>query len=209
MAKRLLVLILIVTGLALALQAADKPATQRELVYLQNGSDLRISIETGRAKEGWAPVAISVAGAQITAAMDEKGRVVQSRAKGSDKRGLALFTIELEKNRILLGRESHAIVIYEQNLVRTRIRLVAGVIPLPVRMDQTGKNGKLRFGGLEITAQIGEADRFAASRAVRPAGAKPGSAAVRPAGFTAAPPAARGFGAKAQLSPSRIKARAK
>lgn len=217
MAKRLLVLALVTFGLVLALQAADKRTTQGDWVYMQNGSGVRISIETYRAKEGWTPVIVSVAGAEVSAMMDSKGRVVQAWAKGLDKRGLTLFTIELDKGRVAFGNEAHAVRVYEQNNVRTRLRIAESVVQLPVRMDQTGKDGKLRFGGLEIPAQVSEVDQAAPGRAINPTGAKRGSAgirplnraAIRPAGVTAASPIARGFGAKAQLSPSRLRARGK
>ena len=217
MAKRSLVLILMATGLMLAAQGADKRATQGDLVYLQNGSDVRISIETARATAGWTPVIVSVAGTDITVVMDSTGRVVQERAKGQDKRGLALFTVELEKGRILLGSEAHAVQVFEQDNVRTRFRIAEGVIQLPVRMAPTGKNGTLRFGNLEIPAQVSAVDRAVPGRAISQKGVKAGSEAInpavlagtRPAGPASTPLISRGFGAKAQLAPSRLRARAK
>jgi hypothetical protein len=193
MAKRLMVLMLVAAGLTLALQASAKRTTQGDLVYLQNGSDLRISIETYRTKGGWTPVTVSVAGAEIRAVMDEKGRVVRELDRGISKRGAALFTIELDHGRILLGGEAHAILVYEQNSVRTRLQL-DGAIALPVRMDRTGKNGTLRFGGLEIPAQVAENGQ--------PQRAQSG---IRAAGPSSAPSISRGFGAPARLSPSRLR----
>ncbi len=217
MAKRLLVLILMGTGLVLAMLGADKRTTQSDWVYLQNGSGVRVSIETYRAKGGWTPVIVSMAGAEVSAVMDSKGRVVQAWAKGFDKRGLTLFTIELEKGRVLLGREAHAVQVYEQNNVRTRLQIAESVIQLPVRMDQTGRNGKLRFGGLEIPAQVSEVDRAAVGRIFTPKEIKAGSgtirptvpAGTRPAGLASTPPISRGFGAKALLAPSRLRAHVK
>ena len=217
MAKRLLVLALVTVGLVLALQAADKRTTQGDLVYLQNGSNLRISIETYRARDGWTPVIVSVAGAEVSAVMDSKGRVVHEWAKGLDKHSIPLFTIELDKGRVMLAREAHGVQVFEQNNMRTRFEIAESVIQLPVRMDRTGKNGRLRFGGLEIPAQVGEVDHAAQSRVINPAGAKPGLTgirlmglpAIRPAGVASASPIARGFGAKAQLVASRLRARGK
>jgi hypothetical protein len=215
MNKRFLFVVLL--ALAFALPAMADGVPQRDFLYLQNGSDLRISIETYRAKGGWTPVIVSVAGAEVSAVMDEKGRVVHTWAKGLDKHGLALFTIELDKGRILLGRETHAILVYEQNPIRMRFRLTDSVVQLPVRLDAMGKTGELRFGGLEIPAQVNEVGRSSVGRVVNPTGAKlglvrfgpAGPAAIRSAGPDSAPFSAKGFGAKAQLVPSRLRARAK
>jgi hypothetical protein len=147
-------LFVVILALMFALPATGRGETQRDLIYLQKGSDLRISIETYQARQGWTPVIVSVAGANVTAAMDAKGRVFRNGADARDGRGLPLFTIELEKGRILLGRESHPIRVYEQNNVRARFAIAETVIQLPVRMDQTGRNGKLLFGRLEILARI-------------------------------------------------------
>lgn len=207
MVKRILVLTLL--ALPFALRAAAPSATQSNWVYLQNGSSLRISIETYQAREGWTPVIVSVAGADVSAVMDGQGRVFQAWAKGSDKYILPFFTIELEKGRILLGRESHAIRVYEQNSVRTRFVIAEGAIALPLSLGQGNKAGTLRFGGLEVPAQVREADHAASSRLMKPAPAKPGLTAIRPAGFTAPLPVEKGPRSMAQLIPSQIRARGK
>ena len=216
MIKRILVLTLL--ALPLVLQAAAPGATQSNLVYLQNGSSLRISIETYQAREGWTPVIVSVAGAEVSAVMDVQGRVVHfvagaevstptngqgrvahARVKGLDKPILPLFTIELEKGRILLGREAHAIRIYEQNGVRTRFMIAEGAIALPLGLDRQGKAGTLRFGGLEIPARVN------AINPTRPLGNKFNPQAV----VAAQSMVQRGHSTEAQLAPSRIRARGK
>src|SRR5512143_3890504 len=138
MVRRLSVLIFVAVGLVLALQAADKRATAGEWLYLQTGSDLRVSIETIRAQKGWTPVIVSTGGAEVSAVMDTDGRVLHDWAKGLGKRGIPLFTIDLEKGQVLLGREAHFIRIYEQNAVRTRFAIAEGVVALPLRMDPQG-----------------------------------------------------------------------
>lgn len=201
--------ILVVLALAFVLPVSSRGATQSNWVYLQSGSNLRISIETYRAREGWTPVIVSVAGADVSAVMDGNGRVVHEWAKGQDKRSLPLFTIELDKGIILLGREAHAIVVYEQNPMRMRFRLADSMIQLPVWMDQQGRAGKLRFGGMEIPAQVREADRAVGHPAIKPAGTNLGLAAIRPAVFAAPLLTEKGPRASAQLIPSRIRARGK
>jgi hypothetical protein len=192
-------LFVVVLALAFALPAAAGGGTQRDLLYLQNGSGVRVSIETYRAKEGWTPVIVSVAGAEVSAAMDAKGRVFRNGADARDGRGLPLFTIELEKGRILIGRESHATNVYEQNAVRTRLRLVEGAILLPLQLDARGAGGTLRFGGLGIPATVNQTApvRTVGNRLNRPAAAA----------TQVAPP--KGHKAFAQLTPSRIRARGK
>jgi hypothetical protein len=146
--------IMVVLALAFVLPASSRGATQSNWVYLQSGSNLRISIETYQARDGWTPVIVSVAGAEVSAVMDGNGRVVYEWAQGLDKHCIPLFTIELEKGRILLGREAHAIRVYEQNGVRTRFEIAEGAIALPLGLDRQGKAGTLRFGGLEIPARV-------------------------------------------------------
>jgi hypothetical protein len=197
MNKRFLFVVLL--ALALALPAAAGGGTQRDLLYLQNGSGVRVSIETYRAKEGWTPVIVSVAGAEVSAAMDAKGRVFRNGADARDGRGLPLFTIELEKGRILIGRESHATNVYEQNAVRTRLRLVEGAILMPLQLDARGAGGTLRFGGLGIPVTVNRTNppHTAGSRMDR-------------RGFVANQiHSSNGPKASAQLTPSRIRARGK
>lgn len=194
MVKRILVLTLL--AVPLVLQAAAPSATQYNWVYLQSGSNLRISIETYQAREGWTPVIVSVAGAEVSAVMDGQGRVVQAWAKGLDKRSLPLFTIELEKGRILLGREAHAIRVFEQNNVRTRFEIAEAAILLPLRLGQGNKAGTLRFGGLEISARVN------AINPTRMTGNR-----FNPQAMVAAPLIVqKGHGAEARLMSSRIRA---
>jgi len=182
-----------------ALQAAAPGATQSNWVYLQSGSNLRISIETYQTRQGWTPVIVSVAGAEVSAVMDGQGRVVQAWAKGLDKRSLPLFTIELDKGRILLGREAHAIRVYEQNNVRTRFEIAEAAILLPLRLGQGNKAGTLRFGGLEIPARV---------NAINPTRTTVNK--FNPQAVVAAPLIVqKGHRAEAQLAPSRIRGRAK
>ncbi len=202
MAKRLLVLILMGTGLMLAVQGADKRTTQGDYVYMQNGSGVRVSIETYRAKAGWTPVVLSLGGTSVSAVMDRNGRVVHDWAKGQDKRGVALFTIELEKGRILLGREAHSIRIYEQNGVRTRFEIAEGAIALPLRLGQGNRAATLRFGGLEIPARVG------ATNPVRMT-AKGFNKQVAVTARPTVPTGPKGRSSEAQLVPSRIRARGK
>jgi hypothetical protein len=197
MIKRILILALL--ALPLVLQAAAPGATQSSWVYLQSCSNLRISIETYQAREGWTPVIVSVAGAEVSAVMDGQGRVVHAWAKGLDKRSLPLFTIELEKGRILLGREAHAIRVYEQNGVRTRFEIAEGAIALPLSLGQGNKAGTLRFGGLEIPARV---------NVINPTRTTVNK--FNPQAVVAAPLIVqKGHGAEAQLTPSRIRARGK
>lgn len=192
-------LFVVLLALVFALPAMADGGAQRDFLYLQNGSDLRISIEAYQARDGWTPVIVSVAGAEVSAVMDEKGRVVHAWAKGLDKRSLPLFTIELEKGRILLGREAHPIRVYEQNGVRTRFEIAEGAIALPLSFGQVNKAGTLRFGGLEIPARVN------AANPTRRTGNKFNRLAV----VTARPIVHHGRSAEAQLMPSRIRARGK
>lgn len=202
MAKRLLALALVTVGLALALQGADRRTTQGDWVYLQDGSSLRISIETYRAKGGWTPVVVSLGGASVSAVMDSEGRVVHSWSKGFGKRGIPLFTIELEQGRIMLGREAHSIRIYEQNGVRTRFEIAEGVIALPLQLGQGNKAATLGFGGLEIPARVSATNpvRMTAKGFNKQVGV-----AVQPTALTGP----KGRSSEAQLVPSRIRARGK
>jgi hypothetical protein len=131
--------------------------------------------------------------------MDGQGRVVQAWAKGLDKRSLPLFTIELEKGRILLGREAHAIRVFEQNSVRTRFMLTEGAIALPLGLDGQGKAGKLRFGGLEIPARVNVMNPARTTANMFNPQAVVATQSIVP----------KGHGAEAQLTPSRIRARGK
>jgi hypothetical protein len=197
MVKRISVLV--VLALAFVLPASSRGATQSNWVYLESGSNLRISIETYQTRQGWTPVIVSVAGADVSAVMDRQGRVVHDWAKGLDKHSIPLFTIDLEKGRVLLGREAHAIRIYEQNGVRTRFEIADGAIALPLRLGEGNKAGALRFGGLEIPARV---------NAINPARAV-GNKIDRQAVVAAQLVVRRGRRTEAQLTPSRIRVRGK
>lgn len=197
MNKRYLFVVLL--ALALALPAMADGGTQRDLFYLQNGSGVRVSIETYQARQGWTPVIVSVAGANVTAAMDASGRVFRNGADARDGRGLPLFTIELEKGRIRMGRESHVINVFEQNGLRTRFGLAEGAILLPLRLDDQSTGGTLRFGGLGIPATVNR------TNSLRTAGSL-----MDRRGFVANQiHSLKGPKASAQLTPSRIRARGK
>jgi hypothetical protein len=191
--------VLVVLALAFVLPASSRGATQSNWVYLQNGSNLRISIETYQARDGWTPVIVSVAGADVSAVMDAKGRVFRGRGEGLDGRGVPLFTVDLEKGNIQLGRETHVIRVYEQNGVRTSLAIAESTITLPLCLDQGSKTGTLRFGGLEIPATVNSINP------TRTAGNRFGRGAAVALQVTSQ----KGHGAFAQLTPSRIRARGK
>lgn len=140
-----------------------------------------------------------VARAEGSTMMDRKGPVAHARAKSLDIHSLPLFTIELNKGRILLGRESHPIRIYEQNGVRTRFEIAESAIALPLGLDRQGKAGTLRFGGLEIPARV---------NVMNPARTTLNKLS-RQAVVAAQLIVQTGHGAEAQLMPSRIRARGK
>ncbi len=182
---------------ALGLSAWGGEQRGQAWIYQQSGSGFRVSIETYQTRQGWTPVIVSVAGADVTAVMDARGRVVPARTKGASQIRPSPFVIELEKGRILLEGKAHAISVFEQNAVRTRFRMIEGAIELPLRFDALGKRGTLRFGGLEIPAQVSSAVPNMTNRSGR-------SAAT---GMTVL--AKKERGAVAQLQPQRIKARVK
>lgn len=197
MAKRISVLV--VLALAFVLPASSRGATQSNWVYLQSGSNLRISIETYQARDGWTPVIVSVAGAEVSCAMDGQGRVVYNWAKGLEKHGIPLFTIDLEKGRVMLGREAHAIRLYEQNGVRTRFEIADGAIALPLRLGEGNKAGTLSFGRLEIPARV---NAFNPTRTIINKVDRHAVVAVQSV-------VQKGHRPEALLTPSRIRARGK
>ena len=184
-------------ALAFALPVSGGKTAKRDLIYWQNGSSLRVSIETYQTRQGWTPVIVSVAGADVAALMDAQGRVVSAISKGLDEYVSPLFVIQMEKGRVLLGREAHPISVVEQNAVRTRLRMAESAIELPLRLDDQGKRGTLRFGGLEIPAQV-------ASVVPNPTNSSGRSALTAPTAL-----AKKARGATAQLQPQRIRARVK
>jgi hypothetical protein len=212
------ILILLVLAMPLVLLAAAPNATQGNWVYLQSGSNLRISIETYKTQKGWTPVIVSVAGAEVSAVMDSQGRVVHfvpgpeastvmggkgrgahASAKGLDIPILPLFTIEIQKGRILLGRESHAIRVYEQNGVRTRLVIAESAIALPLVLDRQGKAGTLRLGGLQIPARVSVVNPMRTTiNKFSPQTSVAAQSLIQ-----------KGHYAEAQLTPSRIRARGK
>ena len=216
MVKRIFVMAALT--LPFVLLAADRPAAQNDWIYLQSGSSLRISIETYKAQKGLTPVIVSVAGAEVSAVMDGQGRVFREGTSTSAVAGrqgpvprkgtmrpasfaVPLFVINFEKGNIQLGRETHAIRVYEQNTVRTRLMIAEGTIALPLRLDAKSKAWQLRIGGLEIPARAN-----AAQPAVAPGRKLNARTAV--VGARSAVPK-KGPNAAAQLTPSRIRPRGK
>ena len=184
---------------ALSLSAWGGVQDRKVLVYRQNSSGLRVSIETFQAREGWTPVVVSLSGAEVIAAMDPSGRVFRTGAEARSGRGPTLFTIELDKGQVLLGREPHAISVFERNAVRTRFGLAEAAVLLPLELDKQGTAGTLRFGGLRIPAAVNRINPL------RPAG-KLGDPNVVVAGGSAPPVRQKGL---ARLVPSRIGTRGK
>jgi hypothetical protein len=195
MIRRILVVILLL--LPLAIQAEDRGATRSGWVYLQSGSNLRISIETGHAREGWTPVTVSLAGTDVSLRIDGQGRVFPGWVARAGGRGIPLFIIDIGAGIIQLGAQSHAILVYEQNAVRTRFKLAERVIELPLSLDVQGAGGVLRFGGLEIPARISSAALLT------------GNPASGPDIISGSLMGGKERQAAARLSPNRIKARGK
>lgn len=191
------ILIVAILALAFALPASGGDTAEKDLIYWQSGSSLRVSIETYQTRQGWTPVIVSLGGANVMAVMDRQGRVVAARAKGLDKYAPSLFVIEMEKGRVLLGGQAHPISVFERNAVRTRFRMAENAIELPLRLDAQGKLGTLRFGGLEIPAQVNSVAPNPTSRSGRSAVTAPTALAKKERGATA------------QLQPQRIRARVK
>ncbi len=216
MVKR--ILIMTVLALPFVLMAAGRPAAQNDWVYLQSGTNLRISIETYKAQKGLTPVIVSVAGADVSAVMDGQGRVFregtpvsavagrqapvsQKGATPTSSFAVPLFVINFEKGSIQLGRETHAIRVYEHSTLRTRLMIAEGTISLPLRRDAKSQAWRLRIGGLEIPAMVNPA------QATVPAGGKVDARAAVGAALWAGPK--KGPNAAAQLAPSRIRPRGK
>jgi len=195
MIRRILVVILLV--LPLAAQTEDRGAIHNDWIYLHSGSNLRISIETSRAREGWTPVTVSLAGTDVSLRMDGQGRVFPGWVARAGGRGIPLFIIDIGGGIIQLEAQSHAILVYEQNAVRTRFMLAERVIELPLSLDGQGGGGALRFGGLEIPARIGSAAHLT------------GNAASGPDIISGSLMGGTERQAAARLSPNRIKARGK
>jgi hypothetical protein len=195
MIQRILVIIVLV--FPLAMQAEDRGATQSDWVYLQSGSNLRISIEASHYNRGWTPVSVSLAGTEVSLLMDGRGRVFKERGAGIGGRGVPLFIIDIDGGVIQLTGQSHAIRVFEQNAVRTRFTLIENAIELPLRMDGQGKGGVLNFGRLKIPARVSVSNHAF------------GNQPDLPDNFAEPIIAGKGHSAEAQLSVGRIRARGK
>ncbi len=178
---------------ALALQAAVVELVAAEHVYMQSGSHLRISIETYQVRRGLTPMIVSLAGSEVSAAMDSSGRVYEERHDMTAGQNEPLFTVDLALGTIDLAGKLYNIHVYEQNQIRTRFWFADETVELPLQLDKDGQKGKLFLGRLAIPAEISSSehgpDRLAA---LKERNTKP-------------QPASYGREAPAQLIASRIR----
>jgi hypothetical protein len=141
-------------NLFVLLSLAALPVAGSEHVYLQDGSHLRISLETYQARRGFTPVVVTLAGAEVAGVMDTLGRVFVRENLAREENAEPLFAIDLRGGTIDLGNGGQAIFIYEENEMRTRFWFAEETVELPLKLEDDGTGGTLFLGRMEIPAQV-------------------------------------------------------
>ena len=122
--------------------------------YTVEKSEMRITIDHFYRHQGLTPVVLSFGVLEISGAMDESGLVQDTADAARQGAAPPLLVVDLPGKLVTVGGEKSQAIVYEQNSVRTRLRLVKQDIPVILDLDWENKKGEFRFGGSRLTVTI-------------------------------------------------------
>jgi hypothetical protein len=128
---------------SLSAQSADSALVR---YALQGPARIVISVEKGWQRDGVIPVCVMVNGIESTLFMTPDGQVSADRSNYPTARGL--FQLNATNGELAAGAWQRSGQIYEQNDLRTRIRLNVENVELLLSAD--GRQAALNLAGLEI-----------------------------------------------------------
>lgn len=109
-----------------------------ETFSLQNSIDIRISIENYQKKNGCTPLILSFGDLNLSLWMHRDGQVTEFPKKEN-----SIFIINIESEYILLDSIYYSFFIYEENNIRTRIKLIKEQEPVMLKIHPY--NNRLSF----------------------------------------------------------------
>jgi len=116
-----------------------------ETYVLAGKQPVHISIEHYQQRAGLTPVLLDFGTLQVTGFMDERGQVFSRPPSGSGA-GRPMLTINTMASMMAIGHNSYAMVVYEVNAVRTRMRTITNTIGLQMNIDWEAEKGAVILG---------------------------------------------------------------
>lgn len=144
-------------GVPSSISALDT-AKGGERYLLKGNTAVHISVEAGWKRQGLTPVQLDVQGLNLTLWMDAEGRVfdeAMSASLGAEKtaiRDQALFRLDIMRGQMQTATQTLTGEIYEQNLLRTRLRFSG--LNAALDLDVQGCRAALDLKGLLIPVRL-------------------------------------------------------
>jgi hypothetical protein len=136
--------------------SAPDPAKVGERYLLKGNTAVHISVETGWKRQGLTPVQLDIEGLNLTLWMDAEGRVFDEAMPASlgveKTRGQALFRLDIMSGQIQAANQTLIGEIYEQDPLRTRLRING--LNAALDLDVPGGRAALELNGLLIPLRL-------------------------------------------------------
>lgn len=120
-----------------------------ETLSIQGKNRVLLSIESYKAKDGLAPVILSIRGLDVLLWMRESGRVTEMRGDEFHPTR-PVFTIDSATGEMIVGERSFPLTISLQNKVRTRMSLLNENVPITVKIEREKKRVSLYIGNEKL-----------------------------------------------------------
>ncbi|MCI0471067.1 MAG: hypothetical protein L0Y73_05360, partial [Candidatus Aminicenantes bacterium] len=113
--------------------------------FLISCKNIRLAIESYKEKNGWTPLVLSLENIELHFWSGKDG-LVRER-KEDILQGLPpVFRVDMETKRLALEKQSYPFVVYEQDRVRTRMRLIEKNIRVRLEINNLDKKAALFIG---------------------------------------------------------------
>jgi len=154
-----LICVILVSGLLLSLSTVNSGILESFTVPC---SSIRLSVENYKKEGGRTPVFLSLGELELSLWLDKEGWVSE-RKEDNPHLLPPLFIIDFNTRQIRFAGEYFPFFIYEQNRVRTRLRLIEKEIPVYLELSRPAKEvhifvGENRLPLSRISGQIKTAD---------------------------------------------------
>ena len=156
--KKFMAVVWAILLFGLVTNAAIDSKKGEDRFLLTRNAPVRISVETGWQRDGLIPVRIDIPGLHLDLWMDGEGRVFDDARLESGKTGKipasrqGLFSLDKTSGQLQAGGQTLSGQVYEQNPLRTRLRL--NNLALALQLDIQKGRAALDLNGIIIPARM-------------------------------------------------------
>lgn len=156
--KKIIVTLWTIMSFNISANAAIDQKNGEGRYVLKGGASVSISVETGWQRNGLIPVLVDFQGLNLSLWMDSEGRVFYNPRLGSGKIKMKkalrreLFRLDMVSGQLQAGDRILTGRVYEQNALRTRLRL--DNLILAIQLDIQKGQAALDLDGIIITVRL-------------------------------------------------------